>query len=67
MAQVEGHVAVRDADHHRALLAQCGFGDVQVRYLAHYLAFPALFHPLGSLPLVGRYFRARLFLHCRRL
>ena len=66
MKQVEGHVAVRRVDQHRGLLAQCGFRDVQVRYLAHYLALPALLHPLGSLPFVGRHIRARLFLHCRR-
>ena len=64
--QIEGHVAVRDAGSHRALLAQCGFANVQVRYLAHYLYPAAALHGLGRLPLVGRYFRARLFLTCRK-
>jgi 2-polyprenyl-6-hydroxyphenyl methylase/3-demethylubiquinone-9 3-methyltransferase len=63
---IEGHVAVRDARRHQALLAQCGFANIHVRYLAHYLPLASAFHGLGTLPLVGRYFRARLFLTCRK-
>jgi len=66
LRQVEGHVGVRDARSHLALLAQCGFTNVDVRYLAHYLYLPAALHRLGALPLVGRSFRARLFLTCRK-
>jgi 2-polyprenyl-6-hydroxyphenyl methylase/3-demethylubiquinone-9 3-methyltransferase len=66
LRQVEGHVRVRDARSHQALLAQCGFADVDVRYLAHYLYLASTLHGLGALPLVGRYFRARLFLTCRK-
>jgi SAM-dependent methyltransferase len=66
LAQVEGHVAVRDARQHQALLARCGFSRVEIRYLAHYLPLAARFHALGALPLVGRYLRARLFLTCRK-
>jgi SAM-dependent methyltransferase len=63
---IEGHVAVRDARSHQALLAQCGFADVHVRYLAHYLAAASALHGLSILPFVGRYFCARLFLTCRK-
>jgi 2-polyprenyl-6-hydroxyphenyl methylase/3-demethylubiquinone-9 3-methyltransferase len=66
LERIEGHVAVRDAERHRALLAECGFANVRVRYLAHYLPLASRFHGLGALPLVGRYFRARLFLICRK-
>jgi SAM-dependent methyltransferase len=66
LEQVEGHVAVRDAGHHHGLLTRCGFAAVEVRYLAHYLPFAARFHALGALPVVGRYFRARLFITCRK-
>jgi cyclopropane fatty-acyl-phospholipid synthase-like methyltransferase len=66
LGQIEGHVAVRDAGSYQRLLAMCGFGQVQVRYLAHYLYPASALHGLGSLPVVGRYFRARLFLTCRR-
>ena len=66
MTQVEGHVGVRDAAQHRALLAQCGFTNVEVRYLAHYLAFASKLHFLGALPFVGKSFRARLFIRALR-
>ncbi len=66
LKQVEGHAGVRDARSHQVLLAQCGFAHVEVRYLAHYLYLASTLHGLGALPLVGRYFRARLFLTCRK-
>jgi len=66
LTQVEGHVGVRDGRRHQTLLAQCGFANVHVRYIAHYLSFAAKLHALGSLPLVGPLFRARLLLTCRK-
>jgi 2-polyprenyl-6-hydroxyphenyl methylase / 3-demethylubiquinone-9 3-methyltransferase len=66
LTQVEGHVGVRDVRQHEKLLRECGFADVRVRYLAHYLYVAALFHGLGSVPGIGRYFRARLLLTCRK-
>jgi 2-polyprenyl-6-hydroxyphenyl methylase / 3-demethylubiquinone-9 3-methyltransferase len=66
LRRIEGHVGVRDARTHEALLAECGFVRVHVRYLPHYLPLPAAFHGLGALPLVGRHFRARLFLTCHK-
>ena len=63
--QIEGHVAVRDARRYQALLADCGFSAVSVRYLPHYLYPASAFHWLGALPVIGRYFRARLFVTCR--
>jgi 2-polyprenyl-6-hydroxyphenyl methylase / 3-demethylubiquinone-9 3-methyltransferase len=66
LRRIEGHVAVRDAARNEALLTQCGFTNVRVRYLAHYLRAAAAFHGLGALPLIGRHFRARLFLSCRK-
>jgi cyclopropane fatty-acyl-phospholipid synthase-like methyltransferase len=66
LAQVEGHVAVRDAGSYQALLVQCGFSTVSVRYLPHYLYLASTLHGFGALPFVGRFFRARLFLTCRK-
>jgi cyclopropane fatty-acyl-phospholipid synthase-like methyltransferase len=63
--QIEGHVAVRDAAETCALLAQAGFTDVTVRYLAHYLRPAAALHGLGRLPVIGAWFRARLLLTAR--
>jgi hypothetical protein len=66
LTQVEGHVGVRDARQHARLLGECGFVDVRVTYLAHYLYVASLFHWLGYLPIVGSWFRARLFISCRK-
>jgi 2-polyprenyl-6-hydroxyphenyl methylase/3-demethylubiquinone-9 3-methyltransferase len=66
LERIEGHVAVRDAGRNEALLTQCGFTNVRVRYLAHYLRAAAAFHGLGALPVIGRHFRARLFLSCQK-
>jgi len=66
LTQVEGHVGVRDARSHRQLLARCGFADVHVRYLAHYLRLASTLHGLGYIPFLGALFRARLFLTCRK-
>ena len=66
LSQIEGHVAVRDAKAYTALLTACGFTDIRVRYLAHYLRLGAALHGLGALPVIGHYFRARLFLTCRK-
>jgi 2-polyprenyl-6-hydroxyphenyl methylase/3-demethylubiquinone-9 3-methyltransferase len=65
LRQIEGHVAVRDARRHQNLLAECGFAEVQVRYLPHYLYPASAFHWLGATPVIGKYFRARLFVTCR--
>ena len=64
--QIDGHVGVRDAKSHQRLLSACGFTDVEVRYLPHYLYPASAFHFLGAVPAVGRYFQARLFITCRR-
>ena len=66
LTQVEGHVGVRDAGRHEMLLAQCGFPNVRIRYLAHYLPMAGKLHALGYIPLVGRFCRARLFLTCSK-
>ena len=65
--QFPQHIAVRDAGQYLSLLERCGFRreDMQVRYLAHFNIFRTI-HWLGRLPLVGRYFQAKLFISCRK-
>ncbi len=65
LKQVEGHIGVRDAAANIALLERSGFTQVEVRYLAHYLPLAATLHFLSRVPLIGPYFRARLFLTAR--
>ena len=61
------HIAVRDAAHHVRLLERCGFssGGIRTEQLAHYNVMRFL-HPLRRLPVVGKYFAARLFIECRK-
>jgi SAM-dependent methyltransferase len=66
LREIEGHVGIRDAASYRRLLADCGFTDVRVTYLPHYLQAAAALHGLGRLPIIGAFFRARLFLSCRK-
>jgi SAM-dependent methyltransferase len=64
IAQIDGHVGVRNFAEHRRLLAGCGFDAVHVRYLPHYLYPASALHFLGRVPIIGPVFRARLFLTC---
>jgi 2-polyprenyl-6-hydroxyphenyl methylase/3-demethylubiquinone-9 3-methyltransferase len=66
LRQIEGHVGVRNAIRYERLLADCGFSDVRVQYLPHYLRVAGALNGLGALPAIGQHFRARLFLTCRK-
>lgn len=61
LKQFPEHVAVRNAADNTALLRQAGFETVEVTTLPHYNVLRYL-HPLSYLPLLGRYFEARLFI-----
>ena len=65
MKQFPEHIAVRSADQYRLLLEKIGFTSFRVKYLAHYLAPMSYFHFLSRLPIIGKYFKARLFLECK--
>ncbi|MCI0398098.1 MAG: methyltransferase domain-containing protein [Chloroflexi bacterium] len=64
LKQSLGHVAVREAQEYKALLAQVGFAAVDIRYLPHYVRSLQRLHFLSYLPLVGGLFNARLFMTC---
>ena len=61
MKQLAGHVAVRNAKHYRELLSQSGFHTIDVKCIPHYNILKHL-HILSFLPLVGRFFKARLLI-----
>jgi len=67
LRQFPEHIAVRNAAHLVGLLERCGFdrGKIRVGILPHYNVL-RLLHPLRHLPVVGRFFAARLFVECRR-
>jgi 2-polyprenyl-6-hydroxyphenyl methylase / 3-demethylubiquinone-9 3-methyltransferase len=61
------HIAVRDGQRNLDLLAAAGFGrgGMKLTYLKHYNVLSVL-HPLRHLPVLGRYFEARIFIECQR-
>ena len=61
--QVYGHIAVRNKEQYRALIDEAGFGKPRVLELPHYRQ-PLRFvdQLLSRVPLLGRLFRARLFI-----
>lgn len=65
MRQFPEHIAVRTGDRNAALIRDCGFENVQIEAVAHYNILK-YFHPLRHLPLVGRYFEARLWITANR-
>jgi len=66
LPQQPEHIAVRNAQENVRLLEHAGFRDVRVDYLPHYERRQAWLHIFSFLPIVGRYFRARLFISCAR-
>jgi 2-polyprenyl-6-hydroxyphenyl methylase/3-demethylubiquinone-9 3-methyltransferase len=63
--QFPEHIAVRRDRHYIRLLDEAGFSNISLRYLPHYNVMRYL-HFLSAIPLVGRYFRARLFIVSKR-
>jgi len=61
--QLPGHIAVRDEDHYRRLIATAGFREPLVKGLPHYRQpLRTLDQLLLRIPLLGRLFRSRLFI-----
>jgi hypothetical protein len=58
IAPHEGGLARRD------LLRGVGFKEVKVSYLSHYLRTLSWVHAFSSVPIVGKYLKARLFIEC---
>jgi 2-polyprenyl-6-hydroxyphenyl methylase / 3-demethylubiquinone-9 3-methyltransferase len=66
LPQFPEHIAVRNGPQMEALLAKAGFdrAKMKTRYIAHYNILKH-FHFLRFLPLVGRYFAARLWIEAK--
>jgi SAM-dependent methyltransferase len=63
--QLPEHIAVRTPEANAALVEAAGFRIRRVRLLPHYNVLRHL-HVLARLPLVGRYFEARIFIEAQR-
>ena len=63
LKQFPEHIAVRNGEGVRDILIQSGFAadKIKVETIAHYNILKVL-NPLGKLPLIGKYFQARLWI-----
>jgi cyclopropane fatty-acyl-phospholipid synthase-like methyltransferase len=61
LKQFKEHIAVRTPRHNTDLLRMAGFSKVRAVLLPHYNSMKYL-HFLSFLPLMGRYFKARIFM-----
>jgi len=66
LQQFPEHIAVRTAARTTALLEECGFRRIEVRFLSHYNPVLRPLHLLSHLPWIGGAFRARLFIVAHR-
>lgn len=55
------HIAVRNAEQNISLLEQAGFKIHRLQLLPHYNVLKYV-HPLSYVPIVGKYFKARVFI-----
>lgn len=65
--QFPQHIAVRNHEHYIRLLKLCGFSpeNIEIFRPPHFNIFKIL-HPLRLLPIIGRYFEAKLLIKCTR-
>jgi len=59
--QFREHIAVRNPGQNAEMLYRAGFSKIETTFLPHY-NFLRYLQPLASLPGVGRYFKARIFI-----
>lgn len=65
MKQFPEHVAVRNLNEYEKLFNNIGFNQIKNKYLSHY-TWLKYFHFLSFLPIVGKYFNARLLISIQK-
>jgi len=60
-----GHIAIRSPSENRCLFERAGF-SVKTTYLIPHYNFLRILHPLSLLPIVGKYFQARILMEAKR-
>ncbi len=63
--QTPGHIAVRDGKEYVSMLKRAGFKHINLRYIPHYNKKIKLLHIFSYIPIVGRFFKARLFIEAK--
>jgi len=66
LKQLPEHIAIRTAAQYTELLQKSGFKDISIICLPHYIGYLAILDFLKYLPIVGKHFKARLFIICRK-
>lgn len=66
MKQVSGHDGVRNFEQYKKLLTKSGFKNITVKYLNHFLTIFKPLHLFSYLPIIGKYFKARLLIICSK-
>lgn len=63
--QFPEHIAVRSPEQNIVLLRRAGFNNITVMFLPHY-NFLRFLDPLSALPVIGKYFQARLLIRAMK-
>ena len=62
LKQSLGHIGIRNANEHIKLLEKVGYKNIKISYLPHYLKPLSVLHFASYLPIIGRFFKARLLI-----
>ncbi|MCW8965314.1 MAG: class I SAM-dependent methyltransferase [Candidatus Pacearchaeota archaeon] len=60
--QLHGHIAVRTPEHNATLLREAGFNITHTWLISHYNNALKIVHPLSFLPVIGKFFKARILI-----
>jgi 2-polyprenyl-6-hydroxyphenyl methylase / 3-demethylubiquinone-9 3-methyltransferase len=60
--QFPEHIAVRTSEQNVFMLREAGFKTVYTRFVPHYNKILRVVHPLSFVPVIGKYFKARIFI-----
>ena len=66
LKQLPEHIAVKTAIESKTLLEKVGFKNIKIVYLPHYIKILSILDFLKYIPFFGKYFKARLFIICRK-
>lgn len=66
LKQFPEHIAIRTTRQYKEFLEKIGFTDIRIIYLSHYIKILSLFDFLRYIPFIGKYFKARLLIICKK-
>ncbi len=66
LKQFPEHIAIRTPEENFALLNSSGFTTINTRLLPHYLLLLKPLHVFSHIPIIGKYFKARIFIEAKQ-